>query len=116
MIAKASIRYRRGSAQKARLVADMIRGKRVEEALSILQFSRKFVARDLAKLLNSAVANAEQNPELRDVDNLFISRITVDEGPMMKRIQPRAMGRAFRILKRSSHICLQLEEKRETGA
>ena len=100
MIAKASIKYRRGSAQKARLVADMIRGKRVEEALSILRFSQKTAARDMAKLLNAAVANAEQNPELRDVDNLFISRITVDVGPSMKRIQPRAMGRAFRIIKR----------------
>jgi large subunit ribosomal protein L22 len=116
MIAKASMKYRRGSAQKARLVADMIRGKRVEEALSILRFSQKNAAKDLAKLLNSAVANAEQNPELRDVDNLFISRITVDVGPSMKRIQPRAMGRAFRIIKRSSHINLQLDEKRETGA
>jgi large subunit ribosomal protein L22 len=116
MIAKASMRHRKGAAQKARLVADMIRGKRVEEALSILRFSRKYAARDIARLLNSAVANAEQNPELRDVDNLYISRITVDGGPMMKRIQPRAMGRAFRILKRSSHINLQLDEKREVDA
>jgi len=116
MIAKASIKYRKGSAQKARLVADMIRGKGVEEALSILKFSRKSAARDMFKLLSSAVANAEQNPELRDVDNLFISRITVDGGPMMKRIQARAMGRAFRILKRSSHISLQLEEKLEANA
>ncbi len=116
MIAKASMKYRKGSAQKARLVADMMRGKRVEEALSILKFSRKSAADDMLKLLNSAVANAEQNPELRDVDNLYISRITVDGGPMMKRIQPRAMGRAFRILKRSSHINLQLDEKREVSA
>lgn len=116
MIAKASMKYRKGSAQKARLVADMIRGKRVEEAMTILRLSRKTAARDMTRLLNSAVANAEQNPELRDVDNLFISRITVDGGPVMKRIQPRAMGRAFRIIKRTSHISLQLEEKRETGA
>ena len=116
MIAKASLRHRKGSAQKARLVADMIRGKRVEEALSILKFSSKSAAEDMLKLLNSAVANAEQNPELRDVDNLYISRITVDGGPMMKRIQARAMGRAFRILKRSSHINLQLDEKREVSA
>jgi large subunit ribosomal protein L22 len=116
MIAKASMNYRKGSAQKTRLVADMIRGKRVEEALSILKFSRKLAARDIYKLLNSAVANAEQNPELRDVDNLFISRITVDGGPMMKRIQPRAMGRAFRILKRSCHIDVQLDEKLDSDA
>lgn len=116
MIAKASMKFRKGSAQKARLVADMIRGKRVEEALSILKFSRKSAAKDIFKLLGSAVANAEQNPELRDVDNLFIARITVDGGPMMKRIQPRAMGRAFQILKRSSHISLQLEEKLEADA
>lgn len=116
MIAKASLNYKKGSAQKTRLVVDMIRGKRVEAALSILKFSSKYAARDILKLLNSAVANAEQNPELRDVDNLFISRVTVDEGPMMKRIQPRAMGRAFRILKRSCHINLQLDEKLEADA
>ena len=116
MIAKASVKYLKGSAQKARLVADMIRGKSVEEAVSILHYCRKTVARDVEKLLHSAVANAEQNPDLHDVDNLFVSRIAVDQGPSMKRIRPRAMGRAFRILHRTSHITIHLDERLEGEA
>jgi large subunit ribosomal protein L22 len=116
MISRASAKFLRGSAQKTRLVADLIRGKRVEEALSILRFTRKVASRELEKVLRSAVANAEENPELHDVDDLYVRSIVVDQGPTLKRIQPRAMGRAFRILKRSQHVTIQLEERRQGGA
>ena len=84
---------------KVRLIADQIRGKQVGEALEILKFSKKASARNVKKLLDSAIANAEHNKGL-DVDNLFISRITVDEALLFKRIQPRARGRADRIQKK----------------
>ena len=91
------------SAQKARLVADQVRGKGVEEALELLTFSNKKAAELVKKVLNSAIANAEHN-EGADIDELRIAKIFVDEGPTMKRIKPRAKGRADRIFKRSSHI------------
>jgi len=91
------------SAQKARLVADQIRGKGVEEALDLLGFSSKKGAEIIKKVLNSAIANAEHN-EGADVDELVVSTIFVDEGVTMKRLRPRAKGRADRILKRSCHI------------
>ena len=93
---------------KVRLIADQIRGKQVGEALEILKFSKKASARNVKKLLDSAIANAEHNKGL-DVDNLFISRITVDEALLFKRIQPRARGRADRIQKRNCHINITLE-------
>ncbi len=98
------------SAQKARLVADQIRGKDVGEALNILNFSTKKGAHIVRKLLESAIANAEHN-EAADVDELSVSKIMVDEGMTMKRIKPRAKGRADRILKRTCHISLAVADK-----
>ena len=97
------------SAQKARLVADQIRGKSIEEALDILTFSTKKGVSIVKKLLESAVANAEHN-DGADVDELRVSTIFVDEGLTMKRIKPRAKGRADRILKRTCHITVKVAE------
>ena len=94
------------SAQKARLVADQIRGKRVEEALNLLTFSTKKGAHIIKKVLDSAIANAEHN-QGPDVDELKVQTIFVDEGPSLKRIMPRAKGRADRIMKRSCHITVK---------
>ena len=98
------------SAQKARLVADQVRGKSVESALEILQFSTKKGADIIKKVLESAIANAEHN-DGADVDELKVLTIFVDEGMTMKRIKPRAKGRADRILKRSCHITVKVAEK-----
>ena len=97
------------SAQKARLVADQIRGRNVADALDILNFSTKKGAHIVRKLLESAIANAEHN-EAADVDELSVARIFVDEGLTMKRIRPRAKGRADRILKRTCHITLAVAD------
>ena len=105
----ARLRGARLSAQKARLVADQVRGKAVEEALELLTYSPKKGAVVIKKLLNSAIANAEHN-EGADVDELKISTICVDEGMTMKRIKPRAKGRADRILKRSCHITIPVAD------
>ncbi len=109
MQAVATHRYARISAQKARLVADLIRGKRVDEALNTLTFSPKKGARIIKKVLESAIANAEHNAGA-DIDALRVVSIQVNEGPSMKRIMPRAKGRANRILKRTSHITLTVAE------
>ena len=93
------------SAQKARLVADQVRGRHVDEALDLLEFSPKKASKLIKKLLDSAIANAENN-EGADVDELVISSVFVDEGRTMKRLRPRAKGRADRIFKRSCHITL----------
>jgi len=106
----AKLKGARLSAQKARLVADQIRGKSVESALEILQFSGKKGADIIKKVLESAIANAEHN-DGADVDELKVSTIFVDEGTTMKRIKPRAKGRADRILKRSCHITVKVAEK-----
>ena len=98
------------SAQKARLVVDQIRGKSAESALELLQFSGRKGADIIKKVLESAIANAEHN-EGADVDELKVSTIFVDEGMTMKRIRPRAKGRADRILKRSCHITVKVSEK-----
>ena len=103
MEALAKHNFARISPQKARLVADQIRGKSVDQALEILTFSNKKAAVLVKKILESAIANAEHN-EGADIDDLNVAKIFVDEGPIMKRIMPRAKGRADRILKRSSHI------------
>ncbi|MBJ39887.1 MAG: 50S ribosomal protein L22 [Gammaproteobacteria bacterium] len=105
----AKLKGARMSAQKARLVADQIRGKEVGDALNILSFSTKKGAHLVRKLLESAIANAEHN-EGADVDELTVSRIFVDEGLMMKRLRPRAKGRADRILKRPCHITLAVAD------
>jgi len=108
----AKLRGARISAQKARLVANQIRGKAVEDALEILNFSPKKAAGIIRKVLNSAIANAEHN-EGADVDELKVSTICVDEGMTMKRIMPRAKGRADRILKRSCHITITIADSEE---
>jgi large subunit ribosomal protein L22 len=110
MEAKSIARYIRISPQKARLVADAVKGQRVEPALNALRFMPKKGARILRKVVESAVANASQNQAI-DVDTLYIKSIHIDGGPMLKRIMPRAMGRANRILKRTSHITVVLEEQ-----
>ncbi len=110
MEAKARARFIRISPQKARLVADTIRGKNVDEAIKTLRFMPKKGARTLRKVIESAVANASQN-EAIDVDTLYVKTVFVDGGPMLKRIRPRAMGRASRILKRTSHITVVLDEQ-----
>lgn len=110
MEVSAVLKGARLSAQKARLVADQIRGKNVEEALELLTFSTKKGAAIIKKVLNSAIANAEHNQGL-DIDELKVSTIYVDEGMTMKRIRPRAKGRADRILKRSCHITVKVADK-----
>ena len=109
MEAKSIAKSIRISPQKARLVADLVRGNDVESAINTLRFMPKKAARIIRKLIESAVANANQN-EAIDVDTLYIKKVFVDGGPMLKRIRPRAMGRASRILKRSSHITVVLDE------
>lgn len=102
--------YARSSAQKARLVADQIRGLPVEKALEILTYSPKKAAVLVKKVVDSAIANAEHN-EGADVDELVIAKVFVDEGPTMKRIMPRAKGRADRIMKRSCHITVVVSDR-----
>jgi large subunit ribosomal protein L22 len=110
--AAATAKYIRTSAQKAGLVMDLIRGKDVNQALTALQFSRKAVARDVAKVLRSAVANAQQKEGFGgEVDRLFISKCHADNGPSMKRVRPAPMGRAFRIVKRTTHLTIEVTER-----
>lgn len=110
MEALAKHNFARISPQKARLVADQIRGKNVDQALEILTFSNKKAAVLVKKVLESAIANAEHN-EGADIDDLNVAKIFVDEGPIMKRIMPRAKGRADRILKRSCHITVVVADR-----
>ncbi len=110
MEVKAVHRYARSSAQKTRLVADQVRGLPVQDALDLLQFSPRKAAALIRKVVLSAVANAEHNLSL-DIDDLVVSKILVDEGPSLKRIMPRAKGRADRIVKRTSHITVVVAEK-----
>ena len=111
MEATATLRYLKASPQKVRLVADLIRGKKVDEALQILRFTRKGSAKDLEKLLRSAVANAENKENGPDVDEIVVSKIYVNEGPREKRIQPAPMGRAFRIQKRKAHVTVHVSDE-----
>ncbi len=104
MEAKAIARFVRVSPQKARLVVDLIRGKRAAEALQILQFARKRIAADVAKLLRSAIANATERHDHLDVDQLWVLAAYVNDGPRAKRIRPAPMGRAYRYQRRSAHI------------
>jgi large subunit ribosomal protein L22 len=110
MQAVAKLRYAHIAAQKSRLVADQIRGLSVEQALEVLAFSKKKGAALMKKVLDSAIANAENN-EGADIDELKVSTVMVDEGPTMKRIRARAKGRAARILKRTSHITVTVSDK-----
>jgi len=102
-------RHARSSAQKVRLVADLIRGKKVSQALDILTYTNKKAVL-VKKVLESAIANAEHN-DGADIDDLKVTKIFVDEGPSMKRIMPRAKGRADRILKRTSHITVVVSDR-----
>ena len=115
MVATAKLKYLGVSAQKVRLVVDQVRGKPVDEAMSILHYSPKLVARDLEKLLKSAVANAQQkDPEL-DVDRLVLAQAMVNEAPTMRRARSRAMGRIFPILKRACHVQFDLDVSRSAA-
>ena len=109
MIARAKLKYLGVSAQKTRRVVDQVRGKSVVDALTILRFSPLRVARDVWKLMNSAVANAQQRDPNVDVDDLVVARVVVDEAPPMKRSRQRAMGRVFRVLKRACHVTIDLD-------
>jgi large subunit ribosomal protein L22 len=110
--AQATAKYVRTSTQKAGLVLDLIRGKDINRALSALQFSKKAVARDVAKVLRSAVANAQQHEGFGgDLERLFISRAHADNGPSMKRVRPAPMGRAFRVVKRTAHLTIEVTER-----
>jgi large subunit ribosomal protein L22 len=110
--ARANGKYIRTSAQKAGLVCDLIRGKDVNRALSVLQFAKKTVARDLAKVLRSAVANARQREGFGgDVERLFVSAAFANQGPSQKRVRPAPMGRAFRVVKRTAHLTVEVTER-----
>ena len=114
---RATGRYVRTSAQKAKLVMDLIRGQSVDRALATLRFSRKRIAGDVAKVLRSAVANAEQKEGAAgDIDRMFVSKCYADQGPSMKRIRPAPMGRAFRIVKRTAHLTVHVVEQPEIVA
>lgn len=110
MEAKASLQYARVGAQKARLVADLVRGKDVNEALKALTYLNKKSASMIKKLIESAVANADHKKTM-DIDKLYVKTIYVDQGPSLKRFMPRAQGRAFGIKKKTSHINVVLEER-----
>jgi large subunit ribosomal protein L22 len=110
--AQATAKYVRTSAQKAGLVLDLIRGKDINQALAALQFSGKAVAREVAKVLRSAVANVQQKEGFGgDVERLFVSKCHADNGPSMKRVRPAPMGRAFRVVKRTTHLTVEVTEK-----
>ena len=109
----ARARFVRVSCRKAELVLDQIRGKSVGEALAMLQYTPRIAARLIEKVLRSAVANAEHNHQVRDLDSLRVVRATADGGPSLKRVQPRAMGRAFFIKHRTSHLTITVTD--ETG-
>ena len=108
----ATSRYIRTSAQKAGLVLDQIRGRDVNHALATLQFSRKMIARDIEKVLRSAIANAQQTEGYGgDVERLFVAGCYANQGPSMKRIRPAPMGRAFRVVKRMAHLTVEVAER-----
>jgi len=114
--AAATNRYVRTSAQKARLVLDLIRGKKAGDALSILRFTKKSVARDIEKTLRSAIANAvlvaDRNEKRRlDEEELVVAGCHADQGPSLKRVRPAPMGRAYRVLKRTAHITVRVAER-----
>jgi large subunit ribosomal protein L22 len=110
MEVKASLRYARVGSQKARLVADVVRGKNVSDAIKTLTYMNKKTALLLKKLIESAVANAEHKKTV-DTDNLYIKTVYVDQGPSLKRFRPRAQGRASGVRKKTSHINVVLDER-----
>ncbi|MBI4478291.1 MAG: 50S ribosomal protein L22, partial [Acidobacteria bacterium] len=108
----ATARYVRTSAQKAKLVLDQIRGRNVNEAIAVLRFGRKAIARDIEKVLRSAIANAQHREGFGgDVDRLYVSVCYANQGPSMKRIRPAPMGRAFRVVKRTAHLTVAVAER-----
>ena len=110
--ATATSRSVRTSAQKAGLVLDLIRGKDVTGALATLQFTRKSIARELAKVLRSAVANVQQDDAFSgDIDRLYVAAAYANQGPSMKRVRPAPMGRAYRVVKRTAHLTVQVAER-----
>ena len=114
MVVTAKLRYLRIAPRKVRLVADLLRGKSVEEAQNILGFTQKKAALPILKLLKQGISNAKNNPPAggpMEEKNLYISKILVDEGPKLKRVRPRARGHADEIQKKTSHITLVLEER-----
>jgi len=111
MEATATLRYLKASPQKVRLIVDLVRGRKVEEALGILRFTRKTVARDLEKLLKSATANALSSEHAVDIADLVVSKIYVNEGPREKRVQPAPMGRAYQIQKRKAHVTIHVSDE-----
>jgi len=108
---RAEARFQRVSPQKARLVLDLIRGQRVDQALLTVAFTRKRIAPTVEKVLSSAIANLQNLNEHVDVDNLYVSEAYVNEGPRQKRIRPAPMGRAYRYVRRSAHIVVKVAEK-----
>ena len=112
--ARATAKYVRTSAQKAGLVLDLIRGRDVNTALATLKFARKAVARDIEKVLRSAIANAQQKDGFGgDVERLMVKACYADQGPSQKRIRPAPMGRAFRVVKRTAHLTVEVTERPE---
>jgi large subunit ribosomal protein L22 len=112
--AEATAKYIRTSAQKAGLVLALIRGRAVNQALATLKFTRKTVAKDIAKVLQSAIANAQQKDGFGgDVERLYVSACYANQGPSQKRVRPAPMGRAFRVLKRTAHLTVQVAERPE---
>jgi large subunit ribosomal protein L22 len=108
----ATARGIRTSAQKAGLVCELIRGKNVNQALATLQFTRKTIAREIAKVLRSAVANVQQDEAFSgDIDRLYVSAAYANQGPSMKRVRPAPMGRAYRVVKRTAHLTVQVAER-----
>ncbi len=115
--AHATAKYIRTSAQKAGLVMDLIRGRDVNHALATLKFARKGIARDIEKVLRSAIANAQQKDGFGgDVDRLFVAACYANQGPSQKRIRPAPMGRAFRVVKRTAHLTVRVAERPERVA
>jgi len=116
LIARAILRDIRHTPQKARRIVDLVRGMRADEALNVLKFAPQAAGSDVYSLLNSAVANAKaKNPAIRDASELWVVEALVDEGRTMKRFRPRAQGRGFRILKRSSHISVAVSDVKATS-
>lgn len=114
--AHATARYVRTSAQKAKLVLDVIRGRAVNAALASLKFARKSVARDIEKVLRSAIANAQQQDGFGgDLDQLYVSACYANQGPSMKRVRPAPMGRAFRVAKRTAHLTVHVAEHQQVA-
>jgi large subunit ribosomal protein L22 len=116
MEVKATSKYVRTSAQKAGLVLELIRGKKASDAIAILRFTKKSVARDIEKALRSAIANAvhvaDKNQKRRvDEDDLFVSKAYADQGPTQKRVRPAPMGRAYQVLKRTTHLTVAVSER-----